>query len=419
MATEIITSFLRLTDENGLPLSGGLVYVYDVGTTTPKTVYSNAGLSVSAANPIVCDAYGLHDMHYVATGSYKIVVKTSAAVTVYTRDNIDGRVPVGAGALAIANGGTGATDAAAALSALGGVDQDTFTELSTQVASIAGSLASTEGTQIATGTTAQRDATPSEGLIRDNTTLGQLEGYILSNWRQISVAPPVAGGFKNLSIANNSSTPTTKIDLSADAVTVETTNEVAFRVTSLSVTIDTAGTGANGMDAGALGNSAWYAVWAIYNPTTDTAAGLVSSSASSPTMPAGYTAKARLGWFRTDGSAQFLNIAQKGRRAAYTTTTFPTVTSGSSGGGTVSISNFVPTTATSIFVSVKTGNSTVLVGPNSTNTGQIALDNSVVNAPSMTTAAEIFLAGTTIYYAATNITTGTPTVYATGWSDNI
>jgi hypothetical protein len=178
MATEIITSFDQQCDSSGDPMSGALVYVYDVGTTTKKTVYSDTGLSVSVANPIVCDSAGRHDMRYIATGSYKIVVKTSADVTVFTRDNIDGRVPVGSGALAIANGGTGSTTAGAALTALGGATAAELADVAADVASLSGQLASSEKTHIATGTTAQRPATPAEGDIRRNTTTTRWEGYV-------------------------------------------------------------------------------------------------------------------------------------------------------------------------------------------------------------------------------------------------
>ncbi len=61
--------------------------------------------------------------------------------------------------------------------------------------------------------------------------------------------------------------------------------------------------GANGLDTGTVAASTWYAVFLIWNPTTRTAAGLFSLSATAPTMPAGYTKKRRLGWVRTDGTS--------------------------------------------------------------------------------------------------------------------
>lgn len=183
MATEIITSFGQQSDANGVPMSGAKIYVYDVETTTLKSVYSDPGLDPGdlAANPIVCDSSGRHDMRYIATGSYKVVVKTSADVSVYTRDNIDGRIPVGSGALAIANGGTSATTANGALAALGAATASEVADLAADVASLAGAAASSEKTHIATGTTAQRPASGSDGDIRRNTTTGEWEGYT-TNW---------------------------------------------------------------------------------------------------------------------------------------------------------------------------------------------------------------------------------------------
>jgi hypothetical protein len=190
MATAIITSFDQQCDSNGDPISGAKVYVYNVGTTTLRSIYSNTGLSTAAANPIVCDSAGRHDMRYTATGSYKIVVKTSADVTVYTRDNIDGSIPVGgSGILAITNGGTGASTAPAALANLGGVTSTEFADLSADVAALVGASASTEKTHIATGTTAQRPLTPVEGDVRRNTTLATYEGYDGAAWVNFVVQP--------------------------------------------------------------------------------------------------------------------------------------------------------------------------------------------------------------------------------------
>jgi hypothetical protein len=178
MAVAVETSFGQQCDSNGVPMSGALIYVYDAGTTTSRSVYSNTGLSVSAANPIVCDSSGRHDMRYISASAYKIVVKTSAGSTVYTRDNIDPGVPIGSGTLAVANGGTGASDAATALTNLGAATTAQITTLSEEVAELAGAVGSTGSTQLATGTTAQRPSSDlAEGMIRRNTTTHRTEGY--------------------------------------------------------------------------------------------------------------------------------------------------------------------------------------------------------------------------------------------------
>ena len=84
-------------DASGNPLSGGLLYFYTAGTTTPQDTYTTSAGSTPNANPVVLDSGG-----YPATGgsvgeiwftngvTYKAVLKTSAGVTVWTRDNLSG-----------------------------------------------------------------------------------------------------------------------------------------------------------------------------------------------------------------------------------------------------------------------------------------------------------------------------------------
>lgn len=98
-------------------------------------------------------------------------------------------------------------------------------------------------------------------------------------------------------IENNASTPNTKIDANADVLSIEN-----ISVTSVDLTIDCSSTGANKLDAGSLAADTWYYVWAIYDPSTTTTAGLISTSATSPTMPTGYTKKRLIGYCKTNAS---------------------------------------------------------------------------------------------------------------------
>jgi len=66
--------------------------------------------------------------------------------------------------------------------------------------------------------------------------------------------------------------------------------DVCMEVTS-TISVDITNSGANGLDTGAAAANTWYYLFLIYNPTTDTVAGLLSTSQSSPTMPLGYTKK--------------------------------------------------------------------------------------------------------------------------------
>lgn len=229
------------------------------------------------------------------------------------------------------------------------------------------------------GTTAQRPGSPVDGASRFNTTLDLPEfADAGGNWRQPSIAQPIAAGFKNLGITNNASTPNTQVDLDADAVTVETTGGVAYRLTSINLTINCATNGANGLDTGGLANNTFYSIWVIYNPSTGTTAGLASTSATSPTMPSGYTAKARLGWMRTDGSAHFWGLMQKGKRAQLVVglgglSDLPTLVTGAIGTsesawGSFSVNGYVPTTARSVKLVARSNNSataSVVIAPSS------------------------------------------------------
>lgn len=118
MAATVFTSLLQLHDDSGDPLDGGSVTVYQDETTTLISLFSSDDLTGAAANPITLDAAGRHAMRYFTAESYKVLIKNSAGTTLYTRDNIDPSVPLGTGVLAVANGGTGASTAAAARTSL-------------------------------------------------------------------------------------------------------------------------------------------------------------------------------------------------------------------------------------------------------------------------------------------------------------
>jgi len=111
-----------------------------------------------------------------------------------------------------------------------------------------------------------------------------------------------------LGLANNATTPNTKLDVAA-GVCADSTNAQMLSVAAS--TIDCGTVGANGLDAGTLANSTWYHVFAI-GKTDGTTALLASSSLGSPVMPTGYAVGRRIGSFKTDGSAHILAFVQSG-----------------------------------------------------------------------------------------------------------
>ncbi|MCK5614460.1 hypothetical protein KAR91_72015 [Candidatus Pacearchaeota archaeon] len=76
------------SDDNGDPLTGGLLYSYIEGTSTPKALYTDKACSVPDTNPVVLDSRGEAEI-YGVTGGYKLVLKTAVDVTIWTIDNID------------------------------------------------------------------------------------------------------------------------------------------------------------------------------------------------------------------------------------------------------------------------------------------------------------------------------------------
>ena len=79
-------------DNNGLPLSGGLVYWYLAGTTTPITVYTESSGSVANTNPVVLNTRGEPtNPIWLPTGqAYKAILKDSVGNIIRTIDNISG-----------------------------------------------------------------------------------------------------------------------------------------------------------------------------------------------------------------------------------------------------------------------------------------------------------------------------------------
>jgi hypothetical protein len=104
------------------------------------------------------------------------------------------------------------------------------------------------------------------------------------------------------------------VNITADELVLKDTNGISYLATSVDVTVDITDSGANGLDTGAEANSTWYYVWVIYNPTTDTVAGLLSISATAPTMPAGYTFKALVSAAYNNVSSNINGYYQVGNR---------------------------------------------------------------------------------------------------------
>lgn len=160
----------------------------------------------------------------------------------------------------------------------------------------------------------------------------------------------VAGSFSKLKITTTGLSALATV--TADSVSVVGASNASVVLNSVSVTPSLAASGADGLDTGTSAASTWYSVWVIWNGTTT--AGLFSLSATAPTLPSGYTHKARVGWVRTDatGNKYPLRIVQSGCQVRYAplagtnTTAIPVIAQGIQAAGTAyATGNFIPSTA--------------------------------------------------------------------------
>jgi len=103
MATISPQPKLQFFSANGDPLSGGKLYTYAAGTTTPLASYTDAGGATSNANPIILNSRGEASV-WLANANYKFKLTDSTDVEIWTIDNIDGSTPASLAALAASSG---------------------------------------------------------------------------------------------------------------------------------------------------------------------------------------------------------------------------------------------------------------------------------------------------------------------------
>ncbi|MDD2054912.1 hypothetical protein NPS46_20400 [Pseudomonas putida] len=240
----------------------------------------------------------------------------------------------------------------------------------------------------------------------------------------------IQGAFKKL--AGSTTGLSATVTYSADEIIVENSANQYQTLRAVNITPSIALSGANGLDTGASAASTWYSVWVIWNGSTT--AGLLSLSATSPTMPAGYTHKARIGWIRTDATANKypLGMTQAGNIVRYkissgtNVTATPVMAAGTAGsvsGGTyvaVSTSTFVPPTAQIISITMVSGGGSAAAaqslgfGPTTTSVNPPPINSS--SSGNNASMGSLLLESSNIYWVAD---TSGGRLLCTGWEDNL
>ena len=209
---------------------------------------------------------------------------------------------------------------------------------------------------------------------------------------------------------------------------------------SVSTTIAFSNSGLNGLDTGSPAANAWYFVWVISDGTTTAA--ILSLSASSPTMPAGYLMSARIGAIRTGPTAGVpMSTIQVGNTVRYkvtggtNTTSLPLMASGVQGNPAgnaptvvaVPISSFAPSTAVKIGLSLAgyCANSSAIAAPNNSYVGvpggssqssPLSISQGAAQPTQLSATGDFVIESSNVYYASSASPAG---LSCTGWEDSI
>lgn len=230
------------------------------------------------------------------------------------------------------------------------------------------------------------------------------------------------GAFTNLKASANGSSA--QILISTDEILLESAAGTYLTVRNLSASMSVAASGPSGLDTGSLAASTWYSTWVISNGST--VATLLSLSATSPTLPSGYTHKARIGWVRTDSTANKfpLPFVQHGRTIAYNPVAgsnlvaYPTMSSGVVAFPTpVAWATFAPPTAARLSIQTLHAQGGIVWLSPSPNTNFYY--TSAPSGVTTTAVSQISVVGASLYWGSNSGSTGTPSISMYGWEDNL
>lgn len=88
MATSYVQVIDRWFDQYGSVLSGGKIYTYEAGTSTPLATYQDLEGLVANTNPVILDAAGTADIRLTNGVAYKLVLTDSDDVTLDEADDV-------------------------------------------------------------------------------------------------------------------------------------------------------------------------------------------------------------------------------------------------------------------------------------------------------------------------------------------
>ena len=328
----------QVTNSSNTPQSGAVLRFFNAGTSDTRTVYSNSGLTTSLGVTVTCNSAGRpasggnEVLVYTGTTAYKVTAETSAAVSLWSFDNIVG---------AIDTSGFSATSALPETPVLTKTGDYTiltadkgsvinFNAASNATATLPSAVTMVDGWRITIRNiheTTTVAITPVGGQ-----TVSELSSYTLynkndgvtlvsdaANWHIADSAQPsighwFAGHLFGLTLSNNGTDATNDIDIAiGSAASGDTVPAMMVLSTAITKRLDAVwavGTGNGGLDTGSIANDVYH-IWLIMRSDTGVVDALFSASATSPTMPTSYDKKRRIGSM-IRASAAILPFRQNG-----------------------------------------------------------------------------------------------------------
>lgn len=170
-------------DNNGNPLSGGKLFTYAAGTTTPQVTYTTAAGNVAHTNPIVLDSAGRipagGEIWLTDEVNYKFTLNTSANVLIATYDDVTGN-----------NSGILASLAAASGAGFVGFSQSVTYSVSTVGKKLQQIVCPLDAPYSAAGNGVTNDTAALQAAINSNAPIIDLAGrsYLLNTKLTFSIA---------------------------------------------------------------------------------------------------------------------------------------------------------------------------------------------------------------------------------------
>lgn len=301
MATILPTGETQFFDGNGDPLAAGTVTFYIPGTTTAKDTWQNSSQSILNTNPVTLDAAGRAIIY--GSGAYRQVVKDQFGNLIWDQDTAEPNQG------AVSFGGTsGGTANAQTLSAA------QFSGIDGQIISFVAGISNTGAMTISVGGNSPIPvlknspsgpvALVAGDVVQGNSYFIQYSSALSAFQLLLSVAPAIPTGpflqgyLYGLTLANNASDAVNDIDISTGAAGSDGATPVLMTLAgALTKRLDaawTVGTNQGWLDTGSVADGTYHA-YLIQRSDTGVVDSLASLSPTSPTMPANYDRKRRIG----------------------------------------------------------------------------------------------------------------------------